>query len=79
MYFSLTEVNQICGQRITEYFIIDVDWSLWDCKEGALTDIVLEPEVVVVEDALKLEGILLWKQVACKRFVLTTLRRVHHL
>ena len=77
--FCFTEINQVCGQRIAEHLVVNVDRSLRDCEEGALADVVLEPEVVIVEDALGFERVLFWKQVTSEGFVLATLWRVHHL
>ena len=63
MDICLTEIDEICGERVAEYLVVNVHRSLWDGKKGALADVVFEPEVVVVKDAFVFERILLRHQI----------------
>ena len=74
----LTEVNQVRGERVTEHLVVDVHRSLGNREESPLTDVVLEPEVVIVEDAGVIERVGLWDQITCQWLVLGALWRVDH-
>ena len=61
---GFTQINNVCLECIAEHLIVHVDWPLGNCEESSLTDVVFEPEIVVVEDAFKVERILFWEYVS---------------